>query len=129
MDTETSGQLPLLQNFPVDGPRLAKGAPRYSRLTRVIATDRIDRLAVRYEAVQADVVAGLHAIFALLLMRCSGETQVRIATSAAEKSGLRLSSIDAPPGRSFPYILAQSAAQLGRMRQASFHVDVVAREW
>ncbi|WP_131705304.1 non-ribosomal peptide synthetase [Xanthomonas citri] len=129
MDTETSGQLPLLQNFPVDGPRLAKGAPRYSRLTRVIATDRIDRLAVRYEAVQADVVAGLHAIFALLLMRCSGETQVRIATSAAENSGLRLSSIDAPPGRSFPYILAQSAAQLGRMRQASFHVDVVAREW
>ncbi|MEX1830110.1 amino acid adenylation domain-containing protein [Luteibacter sp. CQ10] len=129
MDTETPGQLPLLQNFPVDGPRLAKGAPRYSRFTHVIPTDRIDRLASLCEEGQADVVGGLHAIFALLLMRCSGETQVRVATSATETIGPRLSSIDAPPGCSFPFILAQSAAQLGRLRQASFHVDVVAREW
>lgn len=125
----TSRHLPLLRNFPVDGSWLVKGAPPYARFEQDMASAKIDRLARLCQAARTDVTAGLHALLALLLMRCSGETHVVVATAVAEADGFRLASVEAPPGQSFRFLLAQSAAHLGSDGAASFHVNVVAREW
>lgn len=74
--------LPLLQNFPVYGPRLLRGAPPLEILRSRIPAHSLDRLSALCEATDTGLFCGLHVLLALLLGRCSGERHVTLATPA-----------------------------------------------
>lgn len=96
MDTATS-ELPLLQNFPVHGPRLLRSVPPLASVGSSMSPDALSGFAALCRSSDADLFAGLHAMFALLLARCSGERNLTVATPAPGMPvRLRTALADAP---------------------------------
>jgi len=100
--------VPLVANFP-----LARARPRAGASGLRVLAGRIDALVLsEFERLclseQADLFVGLHAAFALLIARCSGERRVAIAAPTIDTSKQPvLLSILSPP-LSFRALMAQS---------------------
>ena len=122
MDPEASARVrlsevvPLAANFPL--PRTRAGtemsAPR-------ILTDTVDALVLsEFErlclSVQTDLFAGLHAAFALLIARCSGERHVAIAAPAIGTDHDPVLLTVLSPAQSFRELLVQSRETVRQAR-------------
>jgi amino acid adenylation domain-containing protein len=103
-----SDAVPMAANFPLDrpGPGAAASTLRTSHcpIDSVVLSD-FERLCV---SEQAGLFAGLHAAFALLIARCSGERQIAISTPAIDVSCHPVLLSLLSPGLSFRALLAQT---------------------
>ncbi|HVJ62383.1 MAG TPA: hypothetical protein VM555_06685, partial [Tahibacter sp.] len=118
MDTATP-ELPLLPNFPVRGPRLVRGAAPLRRARSVLSAASLAALEQLCRSDDADLFAGLHAAFALLLARCSGERDIAVGTPTEGAPGNWTLHADLARAPTFRSLLAQSRDAVADARTRS----------
>ncbi len=95
MDSATINP-PLLRNFPVQGPRLLRGAPPLTVFESRLSRPSLEGLTALCRSVGVDLASGLHAAFALMLARCSGEREFALSTPSPSVPALLRMSLDGP---------------------------------
>jgi amino acid adenylation domain-containing protein len=122
-----SDAVPLAANFPLDRPRPSADASTLRAsscpIDAVVLSD-FERLCA---SEQAGLFAGLYAVFALLIARCSGERQIAISTPAIDVSGHPVLLSIFSPGLGFRGLLAQTCETLAQV--GTFHsITLTGRE-
>lgn len=107
MHTATS-ELPLLPNFPVRGPRLVRGASPLRRAPGHVDAATLAAFEHLCRSENTDLFCGIHAAFALLLARCSGEREVALGTPTSDVPGNWVLRTDLMRVPTFRALLAQS---------------------
>ena len=107
MHTATS-ELPLLPNFPVRGPRLVRGASPLRRAPGHVDAATLAAFEHLCRSENTDLFCGIHAAFALLLARCSGEREVALGTPTSDVPGNWVLRTDLTRVPTFRALLAQS---------------------
>ena len=123
-------QAPLLQNFPMDGRRLPQRAPSLQRSRGLIGPRTLTAFERLCQSQDADLLAGLHAVFALLLARCSGERDVVLSTPTECAPGTATLHVCLSGTQTFSSLLAKSrdVVREAQTRAPLFQLDLVARE-
>lgn len=115
MYTATS-ELPLLPNFPVRGPRLVRGISPLRRAPGHVDAATLAAFEHLCRSEGTDLFCGLHAAFALLLARCSGEREIALGTPTSAVPGHWVLRTDLARAPTFRALLAQSQAAVDDAR-------------